>query len=142
MHRSRSATTALIAVEIAFVLVAALTPVFLDLLRSFPSTTGQVLLLALNTLLGALVGLQFPVAARICVRGTGRIAAPGGLLYAADLLGACAGALSVSALLVPTLGLPRTCLLIAGVKGLSLAVIAFNKKEGQPSGPPALTTDH
>jgi spermidine synthase len=61
---------------------------------------------------GALTGAVFPLAAARFQRGerTGRVA---GLLYGADLLGGCVGALASSAILVPVLGVVQTCLAVA-----------------------------
>jgi len=76
-------------------------------------------LLALTA--GGLTGLAFPVAVA-CVQGeTGRVA---GLLYGADLVGGCLGAALASALLVPILGIPHTCLAVAlvGLAGLAALV--------------------
>ena len=76
-------------------------------------------LLALTA--GGLTGLAFPVAVA-CVQGeTGRVA---GLLYGADLVGGCLGAVLASALLVPILGIPQTCLAVAlvGLAGLVVLV--------------------
>ena len=83
-------------------------------------------MLILSVTTGAFVGAQFPLAARICVRDAERVAAPGGALYAADLVGACAGAVCVSAILVPSLGLIQTCFLVAAVKTLSLVLVVIS----------------
>jgi hypothetical protein len=49
-----------------------------------------------------------------------------GLLYGADLMGGCVGALVASAVLVPVLGVVQTCLAVALVAGtgvlLSLSI--------------------
>ena len=68
-----------------------------------------------------LTGLAFPVAVA-CVSGeTGHVA---GLLYGADLVGGCVGAVLASTLLVPILGIPQTCLAVAlfGLAGLAVLV--------------------
>lgn len=64
-----------------------------------------------TALLGALVGMVFPVAARAEFRGVGSTAAR---LYAADLVGASLGAALVSAVLVPVLGVAGVCGITAG----------------------------
>ena len=65
-------------------------------------------LLALTA--GGLTGMAFPVGVA-CVRGeSGRVA---GLLYGADLVGGCLGAVLASVLLVPILGIPQTCIAVA-----------------------------
>ncbi len=47
-----------------------------------------------------------------------------GILYASDLLGAFLGALLVSAMLLPALGVLETCLLVAVLKLGSLVLVA------------------
>lgn len=87
----------------------------------------------LVALTGLLVGAQFPLASSLCLRaegGTaGRIA---GSLYAADLLGGCGGALLVSALLLPLLGVSQTCLGTAML--LASAVVGLGFREPQANG--------
>ena len=65
----------------------------------------------LALLAGGLGGWQFPVANRIYFEGPAH--ARPGTLYAVDLAGACAGALLISAYLVPVFGFLRTGALIA-----------------------------
>lgn len=66
--------------------------------------------LALLTIIaGALTGAEFPVAARLLGMVPQKAA---GSLYAADLIGGSLGAVAVSLLLVPILGIVGTCLLV------------------------------
>ena len=92
-------------------------------------------MLPLSAAVGALGGAQFPLAARICIQEGEKIAGPGGRLYAADLLGACASALCISVLLVPVLGLIHTCLFVAVLKALSLALAACTRLAWPGHGP-------
>ena len=125
----RDARAVMIGVEFALLTVAALVAVVLaPLAAAAPSQGGEALFIFLNALLGALVGAQFPAAARICIPRTDRVAAPAGALYAADLAGAWIGALSVPVLLLPSLGLVHTCVLVAAVKVASLLAIALGKR--------------
>jgi len=66
---------------------------------------------------GGFAGMAFPLAMALLQGDAGRKA---GLLYGADLVGGCVGALLSSALLVPVLGIPRTCaaLALVGLAGL------------------------
>lgn len=86
------------------------------------------LLLLCNALAGLLTGLEFPLANRLLFSSSppqGETAGnAAGLLYAADLVGACGGALAVSLILLPALGVVETCLLIAALKGAGLLVLA------------------
>lgn len=87
-----------------------------------PAVVGPALL-TLNALAGCLVGAQFPVANRIHLRGLPALSSTAGALYGADLVGGCAAALLVSAVLVPSLGIVQTCLLVAVLKGASLLLL-------------------
>ncbi|MEN6301766.1 MAG: hypothetical protein ABFD96_03535 [Armatimonadia bacterium] len=69
---------------------------------------------ALTAVVGVLVGAEFPVASRL-LQGQGHPATAAAGVYAADLLGSCAGALVAGAALLPVLGLYGTCYAAAGV---------------------------
>jgi spermidine synthase len=72
---------------------------------------SQILFPALAALAGMLGGWQFPVASRVYFARTDA-SGGAGALYALDLLGACAGALSIGAWLIPVYGFFRTAVLI------------------------------
>jgi len=61
-------------------------------------------------LAGLLGGMEFPLAAHLTKGATSRVA---GLIYGADLTGACFGALLTSVFLIPILGIPQTCYAVA-----------------------------
>lgn len=79
-------------------------------------------LLALNALTGFLVGLEFPLANKMYLRES--LSRTAGILYAADLLGAFLGALLVSIVLLPALGVLQTCALMALLKLGSLTLVS------------------
>jgi spermidine synthase len=96
-------------------------PVALTLLhgiaeRGRGSTAVGPALMALNGLAGFLGGAQFPLANRMYRRIHPQVVGTAGLLYAADLVGACAAAVLVSVVLLPALGIVQTCLLVAALK--------------------------
>jgi len=64
----------------------------------------------LTLVAGFLGGMDFPLAAELTKGSVGRVA---GLIYGADLVGACLGAFLSSALLIPVLGIPQTCYAVA-----------------------------
>jgi predicted membrane-bound spermidine synthase len=92
-------------------------------------TTSQVVFPVLALMAGLMGGYQFPLASRIYFAGSeepsipqgGRDvpAAPSkrnpGILYGLDLLGACLGAVALSAYLLPVYGFQRTAILMAVV---------------------------
>lgn len=90
-------------------------------LLSRPTPASPIVFYGANFLGGVLVGLEFPLGTRLLVaRGEHGIRAASSL-YAWDLAGATAGAVLVSAVLLPALGLRETALLVALLKGVSLA---------------------
>lgn len=102
---------------------------------------GPWLIAAAAWLLGALVGVEFPLAALVVGAASGsdgggprvsdrrrdandaEVTATASRLYAADYLGAAAGALAVSTLLVPWLGLVNVCWLAAAVNLLCAGLL-------------------
>jgi spermidine synthase len=64
----------------------------------------------LALLAGFLGGMEFPLGVYLTKGSVGRVA---GLIYGTDLVGACFGALLASALLIPILGIPQTCYVLA-----------------------------
>ena len=71
------------------------------------------------------VGFIFPLAAMLLKRDVAKTA---GTLYCADFIGASIGAISVSAALIPLIGIINTCLLTAGLNILSGSMLFFRKK--------------
>lgn len=74
----------------------------------------------LTLVLAVLVGLEFPLAGKVDFAGVSSTAAR---LYAADFVGAAVGALLVSTLLIPAMGVMAVCLLTAGLNVISALVI-------------------
>ncbi|KYK33625.1 MAG: hypothetical protein AYK18_04670 [Theionarchaea archaeon DG-70] len=70
---------------------------------------GRAVFPAIIVILGVLVGAEFPLASKLYYTDVHVTAAA---LYSADLLGGCLGALLVSALLVPLLGVVMVCILV------------------------------
>jgi predicted membrane-bound spermidine synthase len=88
---------------------------------AFASIHG--ILLFMNALAGFLVGSQFPLANRTWLKGREAMGGTAGLLYACDLVGAFVGAVAVSVVLIPVLGILETCLLAAALKLGSLMLV-------------------
>ncbi len=112
-----SARRALVAVQAA---VAAYSGVF-PLIISLPIPAPALVFPLLALLAGYLTGMAFPLAVALMRGSAGRVA---GLLYGADLVGGCVGALLAAVLFVPVLGIPQTCVAIAlvGLAGLAVLV--------------------
>ncbi len=77
---------------------------------SLPAPSLVFPLLAL--LAGTLAGMAFPLALAL-VRKRGSSGRTTGMLYGADLVGGCLGALFGAVLLIPVFGIPQTCVAIA-----------------------------
>jgi len=89
---------------------------------------GQGCILTATLLLAVMVGAQFPLAGG--AGGPGAKAVPA-RLFSADLAGAALGALLVSSLLIPLLGVPAVCLLIA-VLNAAAAALAWGIRPWPP----------
>jgi len=114
---------ALLALAIAA--LAALLPVILRQLGRLDVAVGtplagQGVVLLATLVLAVLVGAQFPLAS---AADPGEPAAKASRLYTADLVGAALGALLVSTLLIPLLGVTVVCLLTAGLNLAAAALV-------------------
>jgi spermidine synthase len=137
LARITRAKAALVKLDLALVLFWALLPGMLGALYAgitapLANVSIPGALLLANAVAGFLVGAQFPLANKLWLAsGESR---GGGALYAADLVGAFLGAVLVSVLLMPVLGIPATCLLAALLKLGSLLLLATLPR-GAPNGP-------
>jgi spermidine synthase len=127
--RPGRALLSLLKLELAMVLYWVFSPLALTVLYSnvaHPAIYSAILgaLLLLNVVAGFLVGSEFPVASRLWLAERQTVGSTAGALYAGDLIGAFGGAILVSVLLVPVLGIVETCILVAMLKLGSLALVA------------------
>lgn len=125
--RLKAPWRALVGVEVAVTAAGAgLAGLLLVLLgRPIPtSPLEHALLLLANVVAGALVGLEYPLANRILSDGGKRGAGLAGSLYAWDLVGATVGAVALSAVLLPALGLFQAALVVVLCKVGSLILAA------------------
>jgi len=113
-------------------LLAALAPlllyalfVLLEGVRSLAAllTISQIVFPVLALIAGLMGGYQFPLASRIYFARSDNSNRNPGMLYALDLLGACLGAVALSAYLLPVYGFLRTAMLM-GVVNLAPAALA------------------
>ncbi|MBZ5707154.1 MAG: fused MFS/spermidine synthase [Acidobacteriia bacterium] len=147
LRRSRSSPTTLLDRKMVMLaglqLVGAFSPVALYalfvLLSGIRNPMGltlvsQVLFPVLALASGLLGGYQFPLASEVFFAGSKSAPVSLGTLYALDLVGACLGALAVSALLLPVFGFLRSAVLIAAVNlvpGLLAGWVAFEEAAPQ-----------
>jgi spermidine synthase len=123
--RSTFASSRLLPVlALAIAALGAALPLLLRVLERLDTAAGtelagQGLILLFTLALAALVGAQFPLAG---AAANGEPAAVAARLYSADLIGAALGALLVSALLIPLLGVTTVCLFTAGLNAAAAAL--------------------
>lgn len=76
-------------------------------------------------LAGFLTGMGFPLACRLYSDTKEAIGTTAGIIESADLLGACLGVILTGTLLVPLLGIAKTCFVVAGLNLTSVILICF-----------------
>jgi spermidine synthase len=87
-------------------------------------TAGRIAIPLLGLLLAVLVGMEFPLAAKVDYQSA---AATSARLYTADYIGAALGALLVSTLLIPVLGVSVVCFLTAGLNLLAGGIMLVRR---------------
>ena len=70
-----------------------------------------------------MIGAEFPLANKICLKTSSNLSGTAGMLYAGDLVGGWVGGLIGGVGLLLTLGLWKTCLIIAYLKIISLIIL-------------------
>jgi spermidine synthase len=126
----RAGIKQMILIESLIILSAGLVPAVMRLIGELNngwiiSVSAQLVFPLLAIGVGALVGAEFPLASKMHFRAVSQTAAA---LYNADLIGACIGAILVSALLIPLLGIVKVCALVAGVNAVSLLLVLIMKR--------------
>jgi len=97
----------------------------------------QIVFLVLSFLSGLLVGAQFPLASKIYLSSHrnntltdgNNISRTAGLLYGCDLLGGWISGILGGVVLLPVLGLWKTCLIVVFIKVSSFIVIATSDRK-------------
>ncbi|MCX5677664.1 MAG: hypothetical protein NTY76_00950 [Candidatus Omnitrophica bacterium] len=84
---------------------------------------SNVIFLMLPLLSGFLGGFIFPIAGALCLNNEEERGHVAGINYGRDLFGSCIGALVTGLFLLPILGLPKTCLVIAALSFKTLIVL-------------------
>lgn len=132
-------TAAFAAVQLGVGLYALLLPVLLAILKN--SIPGDIVtytvFLLLTASIGALIGMEFSLAARLL---NDSLSSAAGRLYGTDLLGSATGALVVSAFLLPLLGIIWVCVVTGGMSfigaALTLSRSAFIRDLSTPRNAP------
>lgn len=103
---------------------------FLNLKDRFSFWLGSnIIFPVLPVVPGLIGGFQFPLANKLYL-GNSRIeiGRSAGLTYGLDLFGSCLGAILATIFLLPVIGIPMTCLLIAGLNLVGLVLLLRSRK--------------
>jgi spermidine synthase len=116
-----------IKIEFLIVIYSILLPFILILLSKTKESSfaNQFVFSVITLIIAIIVGMEFPLASKLQFRKISETAAQ---LYNADLIGACIGALLVSALLIPLIGLINVCIMVGILNLISGLVIIFKRK--------------
>jgi spermidine synthase len=85
------------------------------------------LVLFFTLLCGSLVGAQFPVANKIYLNEPQNLTKTAGVIYASDLIGAWAGGILITLILIPILGIIETAIIIFTIKLGSTITFRFSR---------------
>ncbi len=94
----------------------------------------QIVFVALSLLSGILIGAEFPLANKIHLtaplgaRDGGNLSRTAGLLYGSDLCGGWVGGIIGGVVLLPVLGLLKTCLIVVVLKIGSFVIVAASAR--------------
>jgi len=83
----------------------------------------SLIFIALFFISGLFLGLEFPLAGKICLGEKGQVGTTAGILYSADLIGGWVAGVLGSIVLLPVLGLFNTCLVMIMLKLSSLFLL-------------------
>jgi len=110
--------------EISIIALSLFLPVILlGPAASFGEFFSPIIFITLCFISGFLIGAEFPLANKICLKTSPNLSGTAGMLYAGDLVGGWVGGLIGGVGLLLTLGLWKTCLIIAYLKIISLIIL-------------------
>ena len=118
---------ALITMELGVVIYSLLLPLSILYISMLPAKLEMLMANTvfplLTLVISMLVGMEFPVAAKFYFRNKRDIEETTGRLYAADLGGACIGALAMSIFLIPLFGVIHGSIFVGLLNAASLLVL-------------------
>jgi spermidine synthase len=114
----RRAKQALLGLQLAIAIYSGIFMLLLHLTIPMPRLVFPLLAL----LAGGLGGMAFPLALALIPK-KGNAGRAAGMLYGADLVGGCLGALAGAVFLIPVLGIPQTCAVLALITLAGLLVL-------------------
>jgi spermidine synthase len=130
-EKIKEATLFFFIIELLLILISLICP-FVLFRINIGSSGKELIFPFLSLLVGFLVGLEFPLANKIY---SSRATQSVGLLYGADLAGGFFGAILISIILIPILGIMVTCLVAVIFKAVSggLILIGHFRKAVKPN---------
>ncbi len=153
LGRIKNEFTSFIKIELAIILFSGILPVVFLILYPYLDRLGtfflQAIFLVLSFFSGFLIGAQFPLANKIYLTFAAKPQAPldtaelserltgqgpnlsgtAGLLYGADLFGGWIGGIIGGVILLPVLGLFKTCMVVVMLKIISLIIFATSTRK-------------
>jgi spermidine synthase len=89
-------------------------------------SAGDITFSVLTFAAGLIGGLQFPLANALWLEWRPEVARAAGYTYGVDLIGSCIGAVFTTAIFIPLLGIPFTCIIASAVNLGSLMLLVFH----------------
>lgn len=133
LERIKRDLSTLLRLDLAIILFSGLLPLIFLLTHPYLDRPAVFLIfpavfLVLSFLSGLLIGAEFPLANKIYLRTSQSLSGTAGLLYGADLLGGWFGGILGGVVLLPVLGLLKTCMVVVLLKITSLILLATSAK--------------
>ena len=133
LERIKRDLSTLLRLDLAIILFSVLLPLIFLLAHPYLDRPAVFLIfpavfLVLSFLSGLLIGAEFPLANKIYLRTSQSLSGTAGLLYGADLLGGWFGGILGGVVLLPVLGLLKTCMVVVLLKITSLILLATSAK--------------
>lgn len=92
---------------------------------------AELVFTSLPFIAGFVGGVQFAAANKLYLKGSGAVRRAAGITYASDLAGSCAGAILVSAFMIPLTGVYGTCISVVFLNLLAFILLLFGKRASQ-----------
>lgn len=139
MERIRSNVVCFLWIEASLVVFSIVVPLIFLGLVSYLERPGltvmiRILFLILSLLTGLFVGLEFPLAGKIYLGSSRDVGGTAGLLYGADLIGGWAGGITGGVVLLPVIGLGKTCFFLSILKLASFVIVLAGGQESPERG--------
>lgn len=130
--KAKNSLSLFIKLEVAVVLFTYFSAIIISGLAGYASFMAMVFI-ALFFISGLLIGLEFSLAAKMCLKDKEKIGFTSGLLYFCDLVGGWLAGIMGAVVFLPVLGLFNSCMVILFLKLSSLLLLVVFRKVLAPS---------